>query len=83
MPNQCELEQLVEQTNTLAGNLQYIEENTPGQIELDDLNIQVSEIAGNLFQIANDETDLDALEAQLDRIMEKFGIIREHEVIAE
>jgi hypothetical protein len=60
----------------------YIEENTPGQIELDDVNRQVSEIAGNLSQIANDEMDLDALEAQLDRIIEKLGIIREHEVIA-
>jgi hypothetical protein len=79
MPGQYELEHDLSQTNTLVGNLQYIEGNMPGPIELDDLGRQVSQIAENLSQIANDETDFDALEAQLDRIIEKFGIIREHQ----
>jgi septal ring factor EnvC (AmiA/AmiB activator) len=65
-----DLEDLEISSSNTAVSLRYIEENSPEDLE--SLQEQTGTIATNLQAIADNETDLDALEAQLDRIISKL-----------
>jgi len=74
-----QLNELNEVTSNIAGNLKIINDQCPTDTELETLNDLTNNIADNLRAISDDETNLDELDQQLDRILAKLTEVRSKE----
>lgn len=79
IPTTDELQNTAELADRIVSNLKEIDRDCPNEDTLDDLEKQTGSIVYNLKAIADDGTDLDEIEAQLDRIIEKMGRVKESE----